>query len=149
MLGSDEIDSLLEYILTGAYGFLLPRPFVLYVRSTLLKTRSRRCLSTRGKLLGTLCWGPRSLPRADERGGKDRQVVKFCPPALNRRVDNRWCGRFSRLILFRLMTLLFSLKWCSHFLIWGVWFFSRLPLEGTNHIQDFFDHNERPTTYLG
>jgi hypothetical protein len=31
--------------------------------------------------------GPRSLPHVDERDGTDRQVVKSCLPALNRRVE--------------------------------------------------------------
>jgi hypothetical protein len=31
----------------------------------------------------------------------------------------------------------FSLEWWGHFLVWGVWFASHLPLEGTNLIQNF------------
>jgi hypothetical protein len=47
--------------------------------------------------------GPGSLPRANERGGKGRQVVKSCLPMLNRRVENRRRGRSSGLILFWLV----------------------------------------------
>jgi hypothetical protein len=32
---------------------------------------------------------------------------------------------------------LFSLEWWVCFLVRGVWFSSRLPLEGTNRIQNF------------
>jgi hypothetical protein len=31
----------------------------------------------------------------------------------------------------------FSLEWWDRFLVWGVWFPSHLPLEGTDHIQNF------------
>jgi hypothetical protein len=41
-----------------------------------------------GKPSGTLDWGPGYLPWANESGGKGRQAVKSCPPALNRRVEN-------------------------------------------------------------
>jgi hypothetical protein len=30
------------------------------------------------------------------------------------------------------------------FLVWGVWFPSRVPLEGTNHVQEFLGHNQWP-----
>jgi hypothetical protein len=32
---------------------------------------------------------------------------------------------------------LFSLELCGHFLVWGVWFPSHLPLEETDRIQNF------------
>jgi hypothetical protein len=35
-----------------------------------------------GEPLGTFDWGPESLPRVVERGGRGRQVVKFRLPAL-------------------------------------------------------------------
>jgi hypothetical protein len=75
----------------------------LHVRPTLPKPRSERCLSARGKPSGTLDWGPESLPWADERDGKGRQVVKSCLPTLNSRVENRRRGWSSGLILFRLV----------------------------------------------
>jgi hypothetical protein len=33
--------------------------------------------------------------------------------------------------------LFFSLEWWRHVLVRGIWFPSRLPLEGTDHIQNF------------
>jgi hypothetical protein len=38
--------------------------------------------------------------------------------------------------------LLFSLEWWGRFLVRGVWIPSRLPLEGTNHIQGFLECND-------
>jgi hypothetical protein len=76
------MDFLLEYIPTDAHGFLLLCPFMPCVRPTLLKTRRGRCLSIRGKSLGTPDRGPGSLPRIDKRGGKGGHVVKSYLPAL-------------------------------------------------------------------
>jgi hypothetical protein len=87
------MDSLLEYILIDACEFLLLHPFMPCVRLMLLETQSRWCLSARGKPPGMLDWGPGFLPWADKRGRKGRQVVKSCPPTLNRRVENRWRGQ--------------------------------------------------------
>jgi hypothetical protein len=33
--------------------------------------------------------------------------------------------------------LLFSLEWWGHFLVWGIWFPSHLPLKRTNRNQNF------------
>jgi hypothetical protein len=90
--GGDGMDSLLEYILTDARGFLSLRPFMSCVRPMLLVTRSGWCLSVRRKPPSTLDQGPGSLPRADKRGGKGGQVEKSCPPMLNCKVENQWCG---------------------------------------------------------
>jgi hypothetical protein len=123
---------------------LLLHPFIPYVRSTLLKTQSGRCLSAHGKPPGTLDQGLGSLPWVNESGGKGRQVVKSRPPALNRRVENWWRGRSTGLIFLGWWALLVSLEWWGRFRLWGVRYPSHLPLEGTNRIQGLLGHNRWP-----
>jgi hypothetical protein len=89
MSDSDEMDSILEYVLLGAREFLLLRfRRAMHLRQMLSEARSGWCLSACGKPPSTFDRGPGSLPRVDGRGGKDRQVVKSCPSTLNRRVEN-------------------------------------------------------------
>jgi hypothetical protein len=86
-----------------------------------------------GKPPGMLDRGPGSLPWVDERGGRGRQVAKSYLPELI--VGWRSDGvDYSRDYFFLgWWPLLFSLEWWGRFLVWGVWFPSRLLLEGTDH----------------
>jgi hypothetical protein len=75
-------------------------------------------------------------PRVNERGGRGKQVVKSCLPALivglrSDGVDHSW----DYLILG--CPPLFSLEWWGHFLVRGVWVPSYLLLEGNDSIQNF------------
>jgi hypothetical protein len=78
--------------------------------------------------------GPGFLPRVIGRGRRGRQVVKSHLPALiiawrSDGVDCSWDKFF-----LGWWPLLFSLEWWGHFLEWGVWFPSYLPLDGADHI---------------
>jgi hypothetical protein len=64
-------------------------------------------------------------------------VVKSCLAMLivGWRSDGR--GLFLGSVLFRLVAPPLQPGVVGHFLVWGVWFPSHLPLEGTDCIQNF------------
>jgi hypothetical protein len=94
------MNSLLEYIMTNACGFLLLRPFVPDASDRRFPRLGAGGAYLLCRAPGTLDWGPGSLPWVDKRGRKGRQVVKSYLPALNHRVENRWRVWSSGLIFF-------------------------------------------------
>jgi hypothetical protein len=58
------------------------------LRTNTTRGPKRAMLIHSWKAMGTLDQGPRSLSWVNGRGEKGRQRVKFCPLALNHRVEN-------------------------------------------------------------
>jgi hypothetical protein len=77
------------------------------------------------------------LPRVEEEGGTGRQVVKSCllVPIVG------WRGEgvilFLGLVLFRLVAPPLQPGVVGSYLVWGIWFSNRLPLDGTDCIHNF------------
>jgi hypothetical protein len=76
-------------------------------------------------------------PRVKEGGGMVRQVVKSCLPAPIIGWKKHKRGLLPGLGLFRLVAPPLQPAVVGLYPVWGVWFPSRLPLEGTGRIQNF------------
>jgi hypothetical protein len=66
-----------------------------------------------------------------------KQVVKSCVPVPIVEWKKRKRGLLTRLVLFKLVAPPLQPGLVGLYLVWGVWFPSRLPLEGTGCIQNF------------
>jgi hypothetical protein len=81
-------------------------------------------------------WMPVPVPgrggrRAKQTGGK------ILPAYIYRNKEERWCGLLPGSVLFRLVAPPLQPVLVGSYLVRGVWFHSRLLLEGTGYIHNF------------
>jgi hypothetical protein len=123
-----------------------------YVLSCLaLNGNASRGLGSRGtypELENTPMHGYRRPGYVSSRGVRIRQTRLIGSEILPTRgyPDGReyWCGLVLGLVLFRLVVPPLQHGVAGPYLVWGTWFPTYLPLEGTGVHPYFLGHNQRP-----
>jgi hypothetical protein len=80
----------------------------------------------------------RALPKVKEAAGMGKPVAKSCLPVLIIGWKSEGKDHYQGYFFLGLWHLFFSPKWWVHVLVQGVWFPSRLPLEGNWSYPEFW-----------